>query len=115
VKQLEKQAVIEGEPATFTCEVAKVTSDMPITWLRDGKPLPADSGCQVSTVDKVLTLHIPKTVLDDEAEYTVVVGKTKSTAELLVDGESITVEDYHKYLTGGLFLVVKMKLYCGKP
>lgn len=79
--------MIEGNPATFTCELGGVSSDMPVTWLKDGKTIPADSkDVEVKTVGNVLSLHIPATVLDDEAEYAVVVGKSRSKAELLVDG-----------------------------
>ena len=85
---LQKLSVIEGTPATFTCEVSNVKRDMPVTWLKDGKPLPTDDkNIEMQVVDKVFSLHIPSTVVEDEAEYTIVIGKSKSKAELLVDGE----------------------------
>lgn len=88
VKPLQKIIVLESQPAIFTCEVANVGSDMPVTWYKDGKVLPADNkNIVMEATGNVLSLHILSTTLDDEAEYSVVVGKTKSKAELLVDGE----------------------------
>lgn len=88
VKPLEKVEVTEGQPATFTCQLAKIPKNSPVTWLKDGKPILADGKDVVMKAeDTVLSLHIPATVLDDEAEYSVVVGKVKSAAELLVDGK----------------------------
>ena len=63
---------------------------MPVTWLKDGKPLSA-SEVEMKADGPVLSLHIPSTVLDDEAEYAVMVGKTQSKAELLVDGKIISL------------------------
>lgn len=89
---LQKLYVIEGSPATFTCEVAKITGDMPVVWLKDGKPLPADSkDLEMKATGNVLSLHFPSTVLEDEAEYSIVIGKSKSRAELLVDGMLYTL------------------------
>ena len=87
VKPLQKIIVLEGQPATFSCEVANVSSDMPVTWCKDGKTLSADSKHTImKTEGKVLSLHIPCTTIDDEAEYSIVIGKSKCKAELLVDG-----------------------------
>lgn len=88
VTPLKKVTVTEGQSATLTCQVANVTEDTPVTWLKDGEAIPADStSVELKSEGPVYSLHLPATVLDDEAEYTIVVGKTQSKAELLVDGK----------------------------
>lgn len=88
MKPLQKVSVMEGDSAVLVCEVANVSGDMPITWLKDGKPLTAKpSEIEMMAEGPVLSLRLPATVLDDEAEYTIIVGKTQSKAELLVDGQ----------------------------
>lgn len=110
-KPLQKVTVTEGQPATLSCELAKVSVDLPITWLKEGKEIPVDNKHAVMrTEGKVLSLHIDSTVLDDEAEYAIVVGKTKSKAELLVDGKnSVSEHSYQPFISKKLFQVLLLQ------
>lgn len=60
--------------------------DAKVTWYKDGKELIPDDGHEIIVDKSWRRLKIPACVLDDEAEYSVVVGDETSRAMLWVEG-----------------------------
>ncbi len=84
---LKSQTVPEEDSVTLECELSK--PDQPVKWLKNGKELKPDK--QRGIVRKVEgrrhSLTIPKTLLDDTAEYTVKCGEQETAAALTVEGK----------------------------
>jgi hypothetical protein len=84
---LKDTEVTEGETVTLTCEVN--IPDLPARWFKDKVEIFPTDDRQMSVEGTVHKLTIPKSVLEDEAEYLVVIGGRQSKALLLVEGESM--------------------------
>ena len=76
---------MEGESVTLTCEVN--IPDLPARWFKDKVEIFPTEDCQLKVEGTVHSLTIPKTTLEDEAEYMIWIGGKKSSALLLVEGE----------------------------
>ena len=84
---LKETEVTEGESVTLTCEVN--IPDLPARWFKDNVEIFPTDDCQLKVDGTVHTLTIPKTTLEDEAQYTVWIGGKKSTALMLVEGKLV--------------------------
>ena len=60
--------------------------DAKVTWYKDGKEIIPDDNHEITVDGNWQRLKIASCVLDDEAEYSVVVGKESSRAMLWVEG-----------------------------
>lgn len=95
VKELQPQQCTESDTVEFTCEVNRET---PVTWYKDGKPVTPADNCQISSEGLVHKLLISRAQLSDEADYKIVAGPVSSTAELLVDGKTLSTFFYSNFL-----------------
>ncbi len=85
---LKDQTVPEEQSVTLECELSK--PDQKVQWLKNGKEIKPDR--KRGVIPKVEgTKHIftiPKTMLDDTAEYTVKFKDQTTKGKLTVEGES---------------------------
>jgi titin len=86
LKPLQDQDVMETQTATLTTEVN--LAGKTAQWLKNGKAIKASEHYEMISEGTTHTLLIKDAVLDDEAEYTVVIGDAKSTATVFVEGET---------------------------
>ncbi|WAR10976.1 TITIN-like protein, partial [Mya arenaria] len=84
VAELTEQHVEEHKASYFTCEVNK--PDVTVTWLKNNKPLSHSDKHQMIEDGTTHTLIIMDTDKADVAEYSVVVGDRRSSAQLHLDG-----------------------------
>lgn len=75
---------IEGDAVTLTCEVNK--PNKPAMWLRDGEQITATEGYEIVVDGNVHKLLIRQASLEDEAEYTCMVGSADTNTMLYVEG-----------------------------
>ena len=73
------------EEVTLSCELSK--PDQKVKWLKNGKPIKPDKKTKIIADGKVHKLTIPKSALDDTAEYTVKLGNNTTSGNLTVKGE----------------------------
>ncbi len=85
-KPLEDVTVDKEQPVTLTCELSK--PGQKVAWLKNGKPLTMkDKNRYKVTADGVThTLVIPKSEMDDTAEFTCSLNGTKTTSKVTVKG-----------------------------
>ena len=75
----------EGDKVMLVCELNK--PNKPAMWLRDGEQITAADGYEIIVDGNVHKLVIRRASLDDEAEYTVMVGNNESSTMVFVEGE----------------------------
>ena len=82
--------VSEEESVTFECELSK--PDQKVKWFKNGKEIKPDRKRGISTkIDgQKHSLIIPKTEMDDAAQYSVKYGEEETKGKLLVRGNLCT-------------------------
>jgi len=85
VAELTEQHVEEHKASYFTCEVNK--PDVTVTWLKNNQPISHSDKHQLIDDGTTHTLMIMDTDKSDVAEYSVVVGDRRSSAQLHLDGK----------------------------
>ncbi len=83
----------KDETVTMTCETSK--PDQKVTWLKNGKPFnfKDKNRYQVTVEGTKHTLKIPKSVLEDTAEFSVQLKEEKTTGKLTVQGEDLSLAE----------------------
>lgn len=56
-------------------------------WLKNGRKIVPDEHTQITVDGCVHTMRIPRSVVEDSAEFTAKIGKAKTAAKLIVEGE----------------------------
>ena len=82
---LQDTVVEVDEEVTMSCEVSK--PDQKVKWLKNGKPIRPDKRIKITVEGKTHKMTLPKSVLDDTAEYTVKLGEETTSGKLTVKGE----------------------------
>ena len=75
---------MEGDTLTLICEVNK--PGVIAMWLKDGEQITVTDGYEITVDGCRHILTIPDATLDDEAEYTVMIGNEESTGLVLIEG-----------------------------
>ena len=73
------------QEVTLTCELSK--SDQKVKWYKNGKVIRPDKKTKITADGKVHSLTLPKSALDDTAEYTVKLGDLSTKGKLTVKGK----------------------------
>ncbi len=83
---LKDQSIPEEESVTLQCELSQ--PDQKVTWLKDGKEVKSDRqrGIELKRDARRHSLTIPKTTLDDSAQYTVKCGEQQTKGQVTVEG-----------------------------
>ena len=82
---LKETECVENSIVTLTCEVNK--PNVKARWLKDNVEITPNENRQITVDGTVHKMTFPKVALDDEAEYTILIGDKKSSAVLFVEGE----------------------------
>ena len=82
-KPLTETEATQKETVTLTCEISHDKGV--VKWLKDGKDLPDSPRYKTTSKGKIRSLVIEDVKLDEEGEYTCVIGDNKSTAGLFVE------------------------------
>ena len=92
---LQDVTVEKHETVTLTCELSK--PDQKVKWLKNGKALTMkEKGrMKITTEGTKHTLVIPKSEVDDTAEFTCTLNGTKTDAKVTVEG---TLHSSHLHL-----------------
>ena len=91
IKPLENKEILEGETVELKCEMDQ--AEQSVSWYKDGEPVKVDDR-HTLTVDGVShTLTIKDATLDDEADYTVRLGKEETTGSLFVEGKNLLLSN----------------------
>ena len=85
-QDLNSVTVDENEDAVFVCELSK--ADEPITWLVNGQAVEESDKYAITSDGLTYRLTLRGCQPADSAEIGVIAGSCKSTAQLLVNGES---------------------------
>ncbi len=101
------------EEVTLTCEVSK--PDQKVKWMKNGKVIKPDKKTKVTVDGKVHKLTIPKSALDDTAEYTAKIGDEATSGKLTVKGECRTNLGTSRCRTHCLLLVIIIYSFGGSP
>jgi hypothetical protein len=80
----DKYNCMEGDTLTLICEVNK--PGVIAMWLKDGEQITVTDGYEITVDGCRHILTIPDATLDDEAEYTVMIGNEESTGLVLIEG-----------------------------
>ena len=103
---LKDTEVVEGESVDLTCEVN--VPNLPSHWFKDDMEIFSTSQREL-LVDGVLhILMIPKSTLQDESDYTVVIKGKVSKALLLVEGISCFLFHFGIYFICLFFYILKL-------
>ncbi|XP_042369826.1 obscurin [Plectropomus leopardus] len=89
-KELESQAVMEGKPVLFSCEVS--SANVPVTWKKDNIVLEEGGRYILKKKGPTHTLEIKKLHLEDAGEYCCISRGKKTTAKLIVRASSSSTE-----------------------
>ena len=81
---LKSVEVLEGEDATFTCEVSKPNQEA--TWMIDGQEIQPNDKYEMVTDGTKFTLKIKNCSPEDSASVSILVKDCMSSAELTVKG-----------------------------
>ncbi len=73
------------DEVTLMCETSK--PDQKVKWLKNGKPMKPDKRIKITVEGNVHKMTLPKSVVDDIAEYTVKLGEETTSGKLTVKGE----------------------------
>ena len=87
---LKDVTVSEEESVTRECELSK--TDQKVKWFKDGKEIKPDRkrGILSKTEGRKQSLIIPKTEMDDAAQYSVKCGQEETKGKLSVKGNLCT-------------------------
>lgn len=94
----QNQEVVEGQKAEFTCSVSKDTYS--VVWMKDGKELESGDRFEIVSDGKNRTLIIKECELKDEGGYVVVIGETRASADLTVNGKQAPPTDLDEHSNG---------------
>ena len=84
---LQSKKVEEAEDVEFTCELTEdLPDDLEVTWFKDGEEITTSDRLEVKTEGRRLSLVVHDLKVEDQADYTVVVGERRSSATLQVEG-----------------------------
>lgn len=83
-KELQNQAVMEGKPVLFSCEVS--SANVPVTWKRDNNTIEQGGQYIIGKKGPTHTLEIKRLQLEDAGEYCCISRGKKTTAKLIVRG-----------------------------
>ena len=80
-------SVEKDETVTLTCEASK--SNVEATWLKNGKPFNFSDKkkYKVSVDGTTHTMVIPKTEVEDSAEFTCTINGAKTQGKVTVEGK----------------------------
>ncbi|XP_029987477.1 LOW QUALITY PROTEIN: obscurin [Sphaeramia orbicularis] len=81
-KELENQAVMEGKPLLFSCEIS--SPNVPVTWKKDDTVIVEGGRCILKKKGPTHSLEIKKLQLEDAGEYCCITRGKKTTAKLIV-------------------------------
>ena len=81
---LKDTTVTENESVTLECELSK--PDKKVKWYKNGKLFKPVKGVDVTAKGTVHKLTIPKSTVEDGAEYTVKFGDQSTSGTLKVEG-----------------------------
>ena len=83
---LKDVTVPEDESVTLECELSK--PDQPVKWFKNGKEIKPDKKKRIvlKVEGKKHSLHIPKCLIDDTAEYSVNFNDQETRAKINVEG-----------------------------
>lgn len=81
----ERYNSVEGDTLTLVCEVNK--PGVVAMWLKDGEQITITDGYEITVDGCRHILTIPDVTLDDEAEYTIMIGSEESTGLVLIEGK----------------------------
>ncbi|XP_071791673.1 obscurin-like protein 1 [Asterias amurensis] len=88
---LQSKKVEEAEDVEFTCELTEdLPDDLEVTWFKDGEEITPSDRLEVKTEGRRLSLVVHDLKVEDQADYTVVVGERRSSATLQVEAFAIT-------------------------
>ena len=78
--------VTEDQGLILECELSK--PDQAVKWLKNGKEIKPDKkrGIVLKVEEKKHSLHIPKCLVDDAAEYSVKFDDQETKAKITVEG-----------------------------
>jgi len=82
---LQDTVVEVDDEVTMSCELSK--PDQKVKWLKNGKPMKPDKRIKITADGKAHKMTLPKSMVDDTAEYTVKLGEESTSGKLTVKGE----------------------------
>uniref|UniRef100_A0A3P9HGV8 Uncharacterized protein n=1 Tax=Oryzias latipes TaxID=8090 RepID=A0A3P9HGV8_ORYLA len=91
ISRPQNQEVVEGQKAEFTCSVSKETYN--VKWMKDNKELEEGEKYQMVSDGKRRSLVIKNCEPRDEGGYVVVIGATRASADLTVQGKLRLIKD----------------------
>uniref|UniRef100_A0A3B3HA44 Uncharacterized protein n=1 Tax=Oryzias latipes TaxID=8090 RepID=A0A3B3HA44_ORYLA len=91
ISRPQNQEVVEGQKAEFTCSVSKETYN--VKWMKDNKELEEGEKYQMVSDGKRRSLVIKNCEPKDEGGYVVVIGATRASADLTVQGKPRLIKD----------------------
>ena len=91
---LKDVSILEEESVVFECEMSK--PNQKVKWLKAGKEVKPDKkrGIEIVVDGTKHILKIPKSQLDDTAEYTVKCGDVETKGKLTVEGKCLLLHLY---------------------
>lgn len=92
-KELESQAVDEGDSVSLHCELSK--SAVPLEWKKGELGLCPCAKYDIKQVETLATLIIHDVDPEDSGSYTCDAGDCRSTAQLFVKGTLVYSDGFH--------------------
>lgn len=86
---LEDTSATEGESVSLECVINR--ENVPSKWLKNGEEISPEDNCDIKTDGKRHICTIPEASVDDEGEYSVVIGDKSTSAKLNVEGRNHSV------------------------
>ncbi|KAJ8003890.1 hypothetical protein DPEC_G00153090 [Dallia pectoralis] len=91
VKPLRDRTALEKHRVVLDCTVS--TARCEVTWYRDETELASSERLQIHSDGCYHKLTIHNATVEDEGSYTIEVGQHRSTARLLVEAQSLVIEE----------------------
>ena len=86
LEPLHEVTITEGKKAQLECTLTKPNAK--VTWLKNGKEIRPSATVQMKTEGAHQFLIMPKTELEDDAEYTIKVSEDQtSTCHVTIEGK----------------------------
>lgn len=114
ISRPQNQEVVEGQKAEFTCSVSKESYS--VKWMKDNKELEEGEKYQMVSDGKRRSLVIKNCEPKDEGGYVVVIGATRASADLMVQGKPRLIKKNDiiiNLLSFFCILKLSLHLYCG--